>query len=236
MPRQGGASGTYQPVPAVFFAKDGNGRFPEWPNGPRAEVGLSGSSLDSPFLGRDMHQGMGGAVGAQPIRRGPDPHRHGPDRPLDQCYQFVALAASGRPLGPENQSDRDRRGPDLRDRPLALGHDAIARVAGTRRPAHVPRHVRLLCAEPFPGFRLVHQTDHETADAVAAADRQHGGRLGPSAGGRVRPVQHGPSFPVPDHRLPEPSAAVSGISRYARPVGRGHRSLEERTCSGSSSA
>ena len=62
--------------------------------------------------------------------------------------------------------------------------------------------------------------------AGAAADGQHGGRLGPSAGRRVRPVQHGRSLAVSDQRLSEPSAAVSGVSRPARRAGAGAGSLE----------
>ena len=81
--------------------------------------------------------------------------------------------------------------PDLRDRPLAVRHHAAARVAGARPAAHLSRHVRLLRAEPFSGLGLVDAAAAVADLAEAAADGQHGGRLGPPAGGRVRPVQHG---------------------------------------------
>ena len=66
----------------------------------------------------------------------------------------------------------------------------------------------------------------EVAAAVAAADRQHGGRLGPSAGRRVRPVQHGRPLAVPDDRLSQPSAAVPGVSRLSRRAEPARGSLE----------
>ena len=50
-------------------------------------------------------------------------------------------------------------------------------------------------------------------DAVAPADGQHGGRLGPAAGGRVRPVHARGAVAVPDHRLPQPPAAGPGSAR-----------------------
>ena len=115
---------------------------------------------------------------------------------------------------------------DLRDRPLAFRHDPAARVAGARPAAHVSRHLRLLRAEPFSGVGLVDEAVSEVAAAVAAADGQHAGRLGPPAGRRVRPVQHGRSLALPDHRLSQPSAAVSGVSRLPRRAGAGLGPLE----------
>ena len=64
-----------------------------------------------------------------------------------------------------------------------------------------PHH--FLLTERLPAAVLV-------PDAVAAADGQHGGRMGQAAGGRVRPVHARPAVAVPDHRLPQPPAAGSG--------------------------
>ena len=64
-------------------------------------------------------------------------------------------------------------------------------------------------AEPFPADREAVHALVSLPDAVASADGQHAGRLGSAAGGRVRPVHARPAVAVPDHRLPQSSAAGS---------------------------
>ncbi len=57
-------------------------------------------------------------------------------------------------------------------------------------------------------------------------DGQHGCRLQPSAGRRIRPVHVGTSIPLFDDRISESSAAVRGISRSGRSVAAGAGFLE----------
>ena len=95
-----------------------------------------------------------------------------------EFHQLRPLAHSGRFVGAKDRPHADRARSDFRDRPLAFGHDLAARVVGARPATHVPRHLRLLRAEPFSGVGLVDEAVSEGADALAAADRQHAGRLG----------------------------------------------------------
>ena len=128
-----------------------------------------------------------------------------------QPAQFLSLADSGDPAGMEDSSHEDRRGPDFRRRTLALRHDPAARVARARSAAYVPRHLRLFCAEPFPGVGLVRAAVAAIPSAHPAADGQHAGRLGPPAGRRVRLVQHGRSVALSHTGLPQPPAAGSRV-------------------------
>ena len=125
---------------------------------------------------------------------------------------------------------------DLRDRPLAIGHDAAARALGAGRASHLFGHLRLFQPQPFSGLRLVLPAAAAGAVARPAADGQHGGRLGPSAGGRIRPVQHGQSLAVPDDCLPQPAAAGPGVFRSGSGCRRRRGSVGSGGCCGSSSA
>ena len=75
---------------------------------------------------------------------------------VPELRQLRPLAHPGRAARAEDRPHEDRGRSDLRDRPLAIRHDAAARAAGARPAAHLSRHLRLLRAEPFSGVGLVH--------------------------------------------------------------------------------
>src|SRR5215510_15110027 len=68
-------------------------------------------------------------------------------------------------------------------------------------------------AEPFSANREVIDATPLLDDAFPPADGQHGGGLGPAAGGRVRPVHARPALALPEDCVSQPSRAVSRIRR-----------------------
>ena len=181
------------------------------------------SPLVSALLGRHGHARPGSALlVSNRFAVAPAPRGHGRSwsariSVINSVLGLVQVA----PLRPQDRRTKVPGRPDFRHRPLAVGHDAVARVVGARPAAHLSRHLRLLRAEPFSRLRLVVSADVADLDALAAADGQHGGRLGPPAGGRVRLVQHGRSLALPDDRLSQSPAAGPGVSRPGGVAARG---------------
>ena len=185
--------------------------------------------MDTPLLGRHVRRPVGPPDCAEPFRHLGQTHRHGhsdlrPRRDLNWLLWLIQTALLGRKNRPHENPIRS----DLRHRPLAIRHHVAARTAGARPAPHVRRHLRLLRPQSFSRLRLVDEAVPEVPSAGATADGQHGRRLGPSAGRRVRPVQHGRPLALSDGRFPQPTAAVPGVSRFqacpTRPwlVGNGH--------------
>ena len=121
--------------------------------------------------------------------------------------QFAAAAAASSCL-----SRRYIERTQIKDAPIfiighwRIGHDAAARAAGARRALHVSHDLRVPGAESLSDQRLARDQAQVSA-AQAAADGQHGDRLGPAAGRRVRAVQHGPAVAVSDDGLSQRAAA-----------------------------
>ena len=147
------------------------------------ERGVERSALDPAILGRHGVLDVDLPVGSQSFRGGPS------RVPMAIIVTLVSLMNSlfwlmqSAPVRPQNRRDRHRGGSDFRDWALAVRHDAVARVVDPRSAAHLSGHVRLFCAEPLFGVRLVVSAVVAAVAAGEAADGQHGRRLGPAARG-----------------------------------------------------
>src|SRR5262249_6133192 len=107
----------------------------------------------------------------------------------------------------------DSTAADLHRRPLAHGHHAAARTARPRSAPQLSNDVRVPGPESFLANGKRADAPVRLDDAVAPTDGQHGCRLGPAAGRRVRPLHARLTVAVLEDRFPQPAGAVSGLGR-----------------------
>ena len=97
---------------------------------------------------------------------------------LFSLLNFAALAAANAPLGPANRSHATPGGSDLCDRPLAIRHDAAARIARARPATYLPKHLRLFLSQPFSAHGPRFPATAGRSSAQATAHGQHGREAG----------------------------------------------------------
>ena len=164
-------------------------------------------------VGRHDRHGLVSDVGAESLSNIAPPLGHGAVDVGAEHHALRALAAANALLGAAHRPHATPGGSGVRDRPLALRHDAPARVAGVGRAAHLSEHLRLFLPEPLPAHGPVFRPLLKRIAAQAAADGQHGSGVGLPPRRRIRAVQHGPAVALLDDRLSQPPATKPGVFR-----------------------